>query len=261
MTAKPLRYRVSHTLDPEERLEDAAMAKAMHDALGCEIVSEGEAEFGRDRWFSGKPRQNIAYWRDAAFLQNAGRPVQLCDWGDAEKAVKALHAEGRDAFVKSTALKLFALPVPVGTSLGDALGALAYSVCDAPPCILVQPFCEVRWEARFVSVGRAVVASSPIAAHLTPISRLATCAMFETPRDKAQHVKPAVRISLTALARKVAAECQAENVVIDCALIDGEPGVVEFNPFSVGNFGLYACDPHAIAQAFAAQFQLEGAAP
>ena len=245
-----LRYRVSHTIDPEERLEDAAMAKAMRDALGVEIVAEGEADFGRDKMFGG-PRQSVAYWRDPAFLANAGRSVEVHDFGGARKAVEALHRKGRGAFVKAIDLKLFASPVPIGTPLEKAIGDLVWSVLDRPNSIMVQPLCDVRYEMRFVSVGRAVVTSSPVAWHLTPISRIDPGYLFETPRSEVPLLRTREFGELHRLAQKVARECEPSDVIIDCAMIDGQPGVIEFNPFSIGNFGLYACDPFAIAKAFA----------
>lgn len=248
-----LTYRVSSTLDPEDRLEDAAMAKAMSDAFGgrLEITSEGSSDFGRDRYFEGQ-RENIRYWDDPAFLKHAGREFYLCDVEEAEKRIKDLHDRGKGAFVKAIDLKLFALPVPVGTSLSKALDAYIFSVIDRPPCIMVQEACSVEWEQRFVVVDRKVVAKSPVATHLTPISRLPDGAFFKTPQSKDFEICP-VR-DLEWLAAEAAVECQKENLIIDCALFDGRPAVIEFNPFSIGNFGLYACDPHAIAQAFAGHF-------
>ena len=250
-----MRYRVSSTLDPEERVEDAAMAKAMRDAFcgRLEIVADGDAEFGRDRWFSGDRKGGVAYWHDGAFIENAGRDVRLMTPDAAEKAVCEYHASGLGAFVKATNLKLFAIPVPVGMGFYEAVGDYIYSVIDRGPCIMVQPLCDVRWEMRFVSVGRNVVASSPVAWHLTPISRLDPWMLFETPRSTTPSAEHGILNKLSRLARTVAAVCEPEDVIIDCAIIDGQPGVIEFNPFSIGNFGLYACDPHKIAEAFAAR--------
>lgn len=248
-----MKYRISNTLDPEERLEDAAMAKAMHDALGVEIVSDGDADFGRDRMFSG-PRKNLAYWCDPAFLNHAGRPVVVCDAVEARRQVERWHAAGKDAFVKATNLKLFALPVPIGTSFDDAVGDYIWSVIDRPACVMVQPLCEVKWEMRFVSVNRRIVTHSPIAVHLTPIARIERDCLWETPTDtRGPQIRSDDFDAMLALAETVARECRPKSVIIDCAMIDGVAGVVEFNPFSVGNFGLYACDPVAIATALAAE--------
>ena len=243
-----MRYRVSNTLDAEERLEDAAMAKAMHDVFGAEIVSEGEADFGRDRMFEG-PRENIAYWHDPAFTMNANREVLLCDSTRAEHEIDRMHDSGIGAFIKATDLKLFTAKAPVGTSFFEAVGDYIWSIIDRPPCVLVQTLCDVRFEMRLVSVGREIVTHSPIAVHLTPIHRLEMGEMFETPTSQQSVGAPEVQRSLLALAKTVAAECQYDDVIIDCAMIDGKPGVIEFNPFSIGNFGLYACSPLAIAGA------------
>jgi hypothetical protein len=41
-----------------------------------------------------------------------------------------------------------------------------------------------------------------------------------------------------------------ENIIVDVAeLEDGRIEVIEFNPCQPGMFGLFACDPYAIAQA------------
>lgn len=249
-----MKYRISHTLDPEERLEDAAMANAMHNALGVEIVAEGPAEFGRDLMFR-TPRKNIAYWDDPAFLENAGRPVKTLDADGAEAEVERLHSLGKGAFVKATDLKLFALPVPVGTSFVEALGDYIWSVIDRPACIMVQPLCDVRFEMRFVSVGRQIVTCSPVAVHLTPICKPHFNELYETPRSAAPTKAPCHKADLSELAENVAKQCRWDNAIIDCAIIDGKPAVIEFNPFNIGNFGLYACDPHAIAQAYAKQLE------
>lgn len=244
------RYRISNTLDPEERLEDAAMAKAMHDICGASLVSEGPADFGRDKRFEGL-RKNIAYWRDPAFLKRAGRSVEVHDVDGAKRAIANLHSEGRGAFVKAVDLKLFAIPVPIGMTLHDAIGDLIWSVLDRPQSIMVQPLCDVRFEVRFVSICRKVVTSSPVAWHLTPLSRLNRGDLFETPRSLEPQARPKSYYELRLVAESAAEDCEQDCVIIDCAMIDGRPGVVEFNPFSLGNFGLYACDPYAIARAIA----------
>jgi len=227
------------------------MAKAMRDAMGVELVSgHVSAEFGRDLMFGG-PRKNIAYWKDPAFQKYAGRTVKLVDADDAQIEIKKLHAEGSGAFVKATDLKLFALPVPVGTSFYDAVGDYMYSVIDRGPCIMVQPLCNVRFEMRFVSVSRRIVTCSTVAWHVTPLSRVPVGMLYETPDSTAPTRADAYFRDMKTLAGKVAMECEQKNVVIDCAIINGRPAVIEFNPFSIGNFGLYNCDPHAIAEAYA----------
>jgi hypothetical protein len=247
-----MKYRISNTLDAEERLEDAAMANAMRNALGCEIVNDGDAEFGRDRMFGGC-RDSVAYWRDPAFLENAGREVKTLDVDGAEAEVKRLHDAGKDAFAKATELKLFTQKIPVGTSFGDAIGDYIWSLLDRPDCVMIQPFCDFRFEMRFVSIDRKIVTQSSVAWHLTPISRVLEYHLYETPKSKRPSHAPSYAERMKGLAERVAKTCIPENVIIDCAIIDGKPGVVEFNPFSIGNFRLYACDPHAIAQAYAKQ--------
>lgn len=246
-----MKYRISNTLDPEERLEDAAMAKAMADIMGVEIVSDGDAEFGRGRRFDGKPKPYLPYWDDPVFIANAGRSILVTDVDGANAAIADLHASGRGAFVKATDLKLWTGAVPVGSSLQEVMGEMIYSVLDLKRCLIVQPLCDVRFEMRFVSIDRQIVTYSPIAVHLTPISRLQYGQLFETPRGKAITFQPTATRSMLNLAGRIATECQFNDVIIDCAMIDGKPGVVEFNPFEIGGFGLYACDPNAIARAYA----------
>ncbi len=243
-------YRISDTLDPEERLEDAAMAKAMHDAFQgrLKIVSDKKGDFGRDRFFEG-PRDAVPYWDNHwAFVDHCAREFYLCDVKQAEEKIADLHSRGKGAFVKAVDTKLFALPVPIGTSLYDAVGDLIYSVIDRPPCIMVQELCRVEWEQRFVVVGGKVVTSSPVATHLTPAHRLPPYAFFETPSSRDYRLLPGC--DLTRFAEMVAKRWHEMNVIIDCAYFNHEPGVIEFNPFSIGNFGLYNCDPFAIAEAY-----------
>lgn len=165
---KVYKYRITNTLDPEERVEDAALAKAMHDVFGdrLEIVAEGEADFGRDKMFID-PLKNIA----------------------------------------------------------------------------------MQYGMRFVSVGRQVVTFSSVGHWLTPLAMTLSDCVLYNPSFKSWSRMPEVSGALRSLASLVAKSCQYENAIIDCAMIDGKPGVIEVNLFSVGNSRLYACCPYRIAAA------------
>lgn len=255
-------YRPSITNDPEERLEDAALWKALHDEYGEEVVllhredrlPEDGLFFGRllgnEQGFSCSGNKDMRYWLDPAFLLHAQRPVEYCDIEEAEEAVGRIHADGRDAFLKSAITKHYVGRVPCGTSLNETLGAMVYSFIDRGKILLVQPFCDFRFEQRFLFIDSEIVTWSPVASHLTPLDtgKFDTLTRFyKTPRSKS--VSSAPGRYLGSLAEKVARECLYANVCIDCAWIDGKPGVVEFNDFHIGQVGLYACDVRKIARA------------
>lgn len=264
MSKEPLcYYRLSRNTDPEERLEDAALWKALHDEYGDQIellddetsIPENSIFFGRTRRFRGEETCSssgnigVDYWNDEAFLSYSGRRFELCDWEKAHEVVAEIHATGKGAFVKAIDHKLMTRHVPVGASLADLLGDMVYSFLDRPNCLMVQEYCRFEYEQRFLFIGRELVAKSPIAWHLTPLDthNLPANAQFKTPKDAAPEIRPDA--DLEWLAKKVAGVCKFSNINIDCAFIDGRPGVVEFNDLHLGQIGLYACDVRSLARA------------
>lgn len=247
-------FRLTNLHDPEERLEEAALWKAMHDVFGSAItaVSEGEADYGRPlRFVFGTSHRgrtpDIAYWNDPAFLRHARRRFWVGPWEEAENQVQALHADGLGAFIKSTVAKDWIARVPVGQSLSDVAGDMAYSYIDGGPPVMVQELAKVTYEHRFFVIGRRIVTHSPNAAHLTPLDH-PQIYDFTTPHD----AEPSLFVAggfLSAVADDIALTMAVPDAVVDCALINGQPACVEINPMVVGGVGLFACDVRALARA------------
>lgn len=236
-------FRLTDNADPEERFEEAALWKAMHDEYGDEITVLPDASkpsvcFGR---MGSKVRNHVSddlpYWNDPAFLRHTQRRFVVVAWDGLRKAVDKLHADGLGAFIKSTRSKHCIIRVPVGTRLDDAMGAMAYSFMDGGPDLMVQQLIVPTYERRFFCIGREIVTESPIDPLLTPID-------FPSPSQPL-----AVVSALNRIAEEIAGTMQTPHASIDCALIDGKPGVIELNPMILGNLGLYACDVRALARA------------
>jgi len=228
-------FRLTENLDPEERLEEAALWKAMHDEYGDEIhavTGDAEAVFGRLRKREGK---SIRYWDDPAFLAHCGRSFKVCRFEEVRAEVNRLHAAGMGAFLKSTRDKHWIERVPVGADVQEIVGEMAYSFIDGGPCIMVQELCSLSNEHRFFVIGREVVTHSRNSPELTPLDY-----------EEARNLAPG---AFMVLAREVANTMREPNAVVDFAYINGAPGVVEFNPMHLGSVGLFACDVRALARA------------
>jgi hypothetical protein len=276
-------YRLSETKDPEERLEDAALAKALHDVLGPDLtilapdqdLPEHGLHLGRSRGrFSlsnnGLSPANIPYWEDPAFLRHTTREWGLYDLEEAEAQVDALHKSGRDAVVKSTlSAKHMVTGVRRGTGLAEALDAMVYSFIDRGPCLLVQEAVPMRYERRFLIMNREVVTQSAVGSHLTPMSRFREPAPgqdFEdlhllTPGSRTLSHLPGLTARMTEVAREIAETSGFEHVCVDLCLIgeDPERGVIEpieYNPMQPGMVGLFGCDPYRIAAGVARHLEL-----
>lgn len=267
-------YRLTDTTDPEERLEDAALAKALHDVLGQSIkILPSEAKMpdhglhlGRGRMYT-EPMTNtmapaaIPYWKDPAFRAHTSREWDLLDLSSAQARVAELHTSGRDAFVKSTlGAKHYRELVERGTSLADQMDAMIYSFCDRPPCLLVQEAVDMRYERRFLIIDREVLTHSTVANTLTPMSRF----MFgggtvdfdglhaKTPSAISLSYMPALTRRMLDLAHEVAAESEHESFCLDMCLlgddpVDGKLELIEYNPMQPGMVGLFGCNPYALA--------------
>lgn len=256
-------FQLSSNPDPEERLEEAALWKAMHDEYAEDIVAipergKGDEKlptFGRPLLYGyrGGPSpvsNRLDYWDDPAFLAHAGRRFETCSWDKASDAVAALHADGLSAFVKSTRSKHAIFRVPVGTDLKEEVGDMAYSFIDGGPLLMVQEECEMSYEHRFFCIGREIVTDSPVQWALTPLDfPLPPGTAFETPRLRFPEAQPEIVEALREVAREIATSMREEHASIDCALINGRPGVVELNPMRLGQLGLYAADVRALARA------------
>ncbi len=266
-------YRLSATTDPEERLEDAVLAKALHDALGPGLtLLDPESKFPQDGLHLGRARRNeriptplspdhIPYWEDPAFLRFTARDWGHYDLEGAEEAVARLHAEGRDAVVKSTlSAKHLITQAPRGTTLSEALDAMVYSFCDRPPCLLVQERVEMRFERRFLFLDGELLTQSAVGSHLTPMSRVWEAGPgvdfealhLETPGSRRPIHNPALTARMTERALGIAAASDHATFCMDLCLIgeDADRGriePIEWNPFQPGQLGLYGCDPRRIA--------------
>ncbi len=274
-------YRISATTDPEERLEDAVLAKALHDALGPGLtLLDPEAKFPEGGLHLGRARRNeripsplspdqIPYWEDPAFLRFTARDWGHYDLEGAEEAVARLHKEGRDAVVKSTlGAKHLVTGVPRGTSLGEALDAMVYSFCDRPPCLLVQERVDMRFERRFLFLDGELLTQSAVGSHLTPMSRVWEAGAgadfedlhLETPGSRRLIHNPALTARMTARALEIAAASEHATFCMDLCLIGedaacGRIEPIEWNPFQPGQLGLYGCDPRRIAEGVRAHLE------
>jgi len=248
-------FRLTPGMDPEERLEEAALWKAMYDEFGSDIEPlEGNAEvtgniYGRLR--RHQTTGELSYWTDPAFLAECRREFHVCDFSEAQSVIDQIHARGKDAFVKATRAKFWLDIVPRGKALVSVMDGMEYSFIDGGPKLMVQEFVTMRYEWRFFVVGRKFVTDTPNAAHLTPIDY--PCHMaFQTPQSKKGasfcHADK-IRTRLLDVAERVAASMKTEDAVIDCAEINGVPGCVELNPMIIGQVGLFASDVRALARA------------
>jgi hypothetical protein len=253
-------FRLTENDDPEERLEEAALWKAMKDHYGDRIspvTARRPAEddwimFGRsERFETGQEPVSslLEYWRDPAFLKHCGRDFGLVSIEGLRDAVSALHAQGVGAFVKSTRSKHFICRVPTGADVDDEMGAMAYSFIDGPK-LMVQALADVRDEYRFFVIDRRIVTFSPVMVSLTPLDwRENINAVYETPTNSRKRSDVDQVARYYELVEEVAAEMVPDHAVVDVALFDGSPAVVEMNPMRLGQIGLYACDVKALAVA------------
>lgn len=254
-------FRLSDNTDPEERLEEAALWKAMKDLYGDRIsavtpetpVGDDWILFGRgSRFDTGQEpvSSKLEYWADPAFLANCGREFSVVPYEGLRSAVADLHSRGIGAFVKSTRMKHFVCRIPVGADMDEEVGPMAFSFMDGGPSLMVQALAEVKYEHRFFVVARGIVADSPVMVSLTPLDHRENVGMvYETPVSGRRRMNPELIEEYFALAEKVIADMVPDHVVIDIAMIDGEPAVIEMNPMQLGQVGLYASNVRDLAAA------------
>mgnify|MGYP001293289306 CR=1 FL=1 len=252
-------FRLTDNTDPEERLEEAALWKAMKDHYGARISPVPPGSDGGDDWimFGRIPRFEtgrepvpgaIEYWNDPAFLENCGREFRVVGYDGLRDAVGDLHARGIGAFVKSTRMKHYVCRVPVGADIEAEIGDMAFSFMDGGPDLMVQALCEVAYEYRFFVVGREIVTQSPVMVSLTPLDHADEVGfLHETPNGGTRIMDAGLIERYFELAGRVAAGMVPEHAVVDVGLVDGRPAVIEMNPMRLGQIGLYACDVRALA--------------
>lgn len=271
-----LYYRLSNTTDPEDRLEDAALYKALYDVVGdgLTLVPAGKP-IPQDGLFIGRSQKNdfeipnlmaqpqLEYWKDPAFLAGISRSFKVTDYAGAKDEVARLHGLGKDAFLKSTKQKHFIKRINHDQSFLKEMDGMAYSFIDLPECLMVQEALEMHYEHRFIVIDGQVVTHSPIAIHLTPMSRghiqetLGTGienSHFKTPESRDGIQAPEVTKRLLKKAQSIADLSNEKHLCIDLAILGvdlntGPIEIVEFNPMQPGQVGLYACDPNKIAVA------------
>jgi len=263
-------YRLSEITDPEERLEDACLWKAMHDQFGDRItclpasigreelaalVTDQDVLFGRPKVWERKPGINPApavlrYWNDPAFIELARRRVVPCTYEQARAEVAKIHAEGRDAFIKTTAHKEFVSKVPVGRSIMDVAEEMIFSWIDIDwPVLLVQEHVDMRYEHRFAVMNRTIVAHSPVNIPLTPLDADRVHGQVsETPRSAQLEHNLLLAQRLASFAAEAAVRLKEPHCILDVCMIGDRPAIIELNPMQPGHFGLYAMDVREIAR-------------
>jgi hypothetical protein len=264
-------YRLCNTTDPEERLEDACLWKALHDTFGDKIKligdqqepKEGDVVLGRSRMFNANAghiyTEHFDYVSDPGFKAGISRRVAYASVLEAEKMIAEIHATGKDAFLKAAKAKQMVARVPVGQDLYSAVGDMIYSLIDRPNSIIVQDFVKMTHERRFVVIGGKIVTCSPVATHLTPLDRDrlredtghdVEDLHFETPASRTPDIDGVLAHKMENFVEMVIDASDMEHMIVDVAMLeDGRIEVIEFNPCAPGMFGLFACDPYAIAEA------------
>lgn len=252
-------FRLTDNTDPEERLEEAALWKAMKDHYGDRISAVPPGSDGGDDWImfgriphlaSGREPVpgRLDYWDDPAFLENCGREFRVVTWEDLREAVRDLHSRGIGAFIKSTRSKHYVARIPVGADIDEEIGDMAFSFMDGGPSLMVQALAEVAWEYRFFVMGREIITESPVMVDLTPLDhREMDGHLFETPTTRSFVLDQRLVEAFRGLAEKIAAGMLPDHAVIDLALIDGRPAIIEMNPMRLGQVGLFASDVRALA--------------
>lgn len=255
-------FRLTGNMDPEERLEEAALWKAMYDFYGPNRIFAFEGEqpdddtlpvFGRSPGVMTQCRNPVPtrldYWTDPAFLENCQREFHVASLEDAEKIVKGLQSRGKGAFLKSTRLKHHTQVIGPKDDFMRTLGAMAYSFIDGPS-LMVQEFAKIEFEYRYFVIESRIVTSSPNMIALTPIDYpLAAGTVYRTPETRTPEQHPDLIASYDRLVKSVIDTMGSHHACIDVGLINGKPGVVEMNPMQLGQVGLFACSVRELAAA------------
>jgi hypothetical protein len=268
-------FRLTANTDPEERLEEAALWKAMRDHYGDRIFAIADGEevspdvpmFGRTakndyaiREVDGKSvlvstnrnpvSADLPYWTDPVFLEHCGRSFATASLDEVPTLVAALHAQGKDAFIKSTRMKHYIAVVRRGEVFNEVIGDMGYSFIDGTK-LMVQEYCAISHEARFFVIDRRIATWSPNHVGLTPIDfpMSAAALAIRTSGPLEVEVSPSLVARYEALAERVASAMATPHAAVDIGLVNGHPAVIEFNPMQLGQLGLFACDVRALARA------------
>lgn len=112
--------------------------------------------------------------------------------------------------------------------------------------LFIQDFADIRYEMRCFCVNGEVLTS---AGSIEDFTWLQNTEKFDPQLQEIRNqtkvkFQPKIRNQLLEFARKTAKEItpvfKTKDFVLDVAIINGKPGIVELNPLS--NSGLYACD-------------------
>lgn len=256
-------FRLTDNTDPEERLEEAALWKAMYDEYGADgIVAVRELDdapkglpvFGRTPKYpflcANPVSARLEYWNDPAFLDACRREFHVVPFEEAERIVRSLQARGKGAFLKSTSLKHYTATIRPYEDFREKVGVMAYSFIDGGPALMVQELVSVEYENRYFAIDGEVVTSSPNMTSLTPIDYpLPPGTVYRTPHTATPEFQPSIVKALDTLAAQIASSMATPHACIDLALINGVPGAVEMNPMQIGQVGLFASSVRALARA------------
>lgn len=267
-----LLFALNGMTDPEELLECALMWRALKDVYGKDIhplpsrhlPNHGDLVFGLPTDGQRRAAQNELgrdYWDIPAFRKRVRRSFAACNLEEATLEVERLGRAGKDIFVKSVRQKEFIGTGRAGQSLASILGDMVYSYIDYDhPVLMIQEKVRMTHEYRCVVVAGRVVTSSPVLASATP--NLAHSPdlrgmnpedmLYETPGADIGAFSQAAGLAeeMRDMAGDIARECGLLSGTIDLAVVNGgdvEP--IEINIGWPGSYGLYFCDPAAIAEA------------
>jgi hypothetical protein len=219
-----------------------------------------------------------AYHSAAAFTDHAGRATAVCGFipeptpqtpsaARVEQVLAQFARDGHDeVLVKAVRAKHGIWRVPTSTdehaneaALMQALGWSLIGVEGSPNTLLVQQIVDMRFEYRiFVVDGEPVTGAGCVEEH-TPLHSVAGepfAALVRerraAPTDGPLVARPDLVDQYRELARTVAQQALREGsmprgYVIDCAVIDGQPVVIEMNGMT--NAGLYASQPWLVTRA------------
>lgn len=260
--------------DREERLESDATQTALAQLLGDRLTVTDEFPKGVTHAFGRTNIRSLAlqayaypaghyadlpYWEWAAFQKYSGRTYDVLDLSDASRKVAELHRSGNAAFVKSTRTKELAIPVRPGATLIQQLDGMEYALCDRGPCLIVQEHVDMQYEYRMFVIGGAPITGAGCIEQFTPEDNVDifddAVRPFRTADCPAENRPDIVRQYLE-FASQVIPECPVSTFVLDVAMVDGRPVVVEFNPLHFGQIGLYASNPGKIAEALLNELDL-----
>ena len=246
-------FRLTMNTDPEERLEEAVLWKAIWEASGGTAVAtygtDTSTTFGCLSTQEAEPL--FDYWNDPAFLAETQRYFATVEIDQLGSIVDALHQIGHGAFIKSTRSKHAIFKVKIGQTVRDVMGEMIYSFIDGGPALMVQQLVKPYFEWRFFCVDRKIVTHSNCHPTLTPLDfpltkAYATAGAYDTLPEST--VWNAIE-KLQPVAERIAKNMKHPTAVIDCAFIDSTPACIELNPLRLGQIGLFACDVRALVKA------------